>query len=66
MTKRAVLPWARVSSNDRDREDRNLLGQLDLCREYAQERGYENVEELAEACPATLRAPLQSLNHRPA
>jgi len=47
MTERAVL-YARVSGDDRDREDRNLLGQLDLCRRYALEHGYEIVEELAE------------------
>jgi DNA invertase Pin-like site-specific DNA recombinase len=47
MTKRAVL-YARVSGDDRDREDRNLLGQLDLCRRYALEHGYQIVEELAE------------------
>jgi site-specific DNA recombinase len=45
--RRAVL-YARVSGDDRDREDRNLLGQLDLCREYAQKHGYEIVDELAE------------------
>jgi site-specific DNA recombinase len=47
MTKRAVL-YARVSGDDRHREDRNLIGQLDMCREYAQEHGYEIVDELAE------------------
>jgi site-specific DNA recombinase len=47
VTKRAVL-YARVSGDDRDREDRNLHGQIDLCRQYALEYGYEIVEELAE------------------
>jgi site-specific DNA recombinase len=47
MTKRAVL-YARVSSDDRDRDDRNLLGQLDQCRQYALEHGYDIVDELAE------------------
>jgi site-specific DNA recombinase len=45
--KRAVL-YARVSGDDRHREDRNLLGQLDICRKYAIQRGYQVVEELAE------------------
>ena len=45
--KRAVL-YARVSSDDRGKEDRNLLGQLDMCREYASAHGWEVVEELAE------------------
>jgi len=47
MTKRAVL-YARVSGDDRKQEGRNLDGQLQLCREYAEQRGYEIVEELAE------------------
>ncbi len=47
MSKRAVL-YARVSGDDRHREDRNLLGQLDMCRRYALERGYQVVEELSE------------------
>lgn len=47
MTKRAVL-YARVSGDDRHRDDRNLIGQLDMCREYAEQHGYEIVDELAE------------------
>ena len=47
MTKRAVL-YARVSSDDRGKDGRNLLGQLEMCREYARERGYQIVAELAE------------------
>lgn len=47
MTKRAVL-YARVSGDDRHTEGRNLQGQLDMCREYAVQRGYEVIEELAE------------------
>jgi site-specific DNA recombinase len=47
MTKRAVL-YARVSGDDRKREDRNLDGQLALCRDYAGKRGYQIVAELAE------------------
>ena len=44
---RAVL-YARVSSDDRGKEGRNLAGQLEMGREYAQERGYAIVAELAE------------------
>ena len=47
MTKRAVL-YARVSSDDRGTDGRNIAGQLDMCREYAQERGYQIVAELHE------------------
>ncbi|MCX6029434.1 MAG: recombinase family protein [Chloroflexi bacterium] len=47
MTNRVVL-YARVSSDDRHREDRNLLGQLDMCREHAQQRGLQIIDELAE------------------
>jgi len=47
MTKRAVL-YARVSSDDRSKEGRNLTGQLDMGRKYAQEHGYTVVAELAE------------------
>jgi len=45
--KRAVL-YARVSGDDRRNEDRNLTGQLTMCRDYARSRGYEIVTELAE------------------
>ena len=45
--KRAVL-YARVSGDDRRNEDRNLAGQLTMCRDYARSRGYEIVTELAE------------------
>ena len=47
MKKRAVL-YARVSGDDRGREGRNLAGQLDMCREYAQDRNWQVIEELAE------------------
>ena len=47
MRKSAVL-YARVSGDDRHREDRNLLGQLEMCRAYAGKQGYEIVKELAE------------------
>ena len=58
MTKRAVL-YARVSGDDRHREDRNLIGQLDMCREYALQHGYEIVDELAEADRGASGADLQ-------
>jgi site-specific DNA recombinase len=45
--KRAVL-YARVSGDDRHTEGRNLEGQLDMCRQYAQDRGWQVVAELAE------------------
>jgi site-specific DNA recombinase len=47
MAKRAVL-YARVSGDDRSKEGRNLAGQLEMARKYAQERGYVIVAELAE------------------
>jgi site-specific DNA recombinase len=47
MRKRAVL-YARVSSEDRSRDGRNLQGQLELCKEYALKRGWRIVGELAE------------------
>ena len=47
MSKRAVL-YARVSSDDRDKEGRNLKGQLDMCREYAEKHGWPVIAELAE------------------
>jgi site-specific DNA recombinase len=47
MKKRAVL-YARVSSDDRSRDGRNLAGQLEMAREYAQKKGYAIVAELAE------------------
>jgi len=47
MKKRAV-PYARVSGDDRGKEGRNLIGQLEICREYALSRGYHIVAELPE------------------
>jgi site-specific DNA recombinase len=47
MRKRAVL-YARVSSDDRGKDGRNLAGQLGMCRKYAQERSWRVVAELAE------------------
>ena len=45
--KRAVL-YARVSSDDRGKDGRNLKGQLDMCRKHSQEQGWEVIDELAE------------------
>lgn len=45
--KRAVV-YARVSSNDRGNESRNLQGQLDMCRQYVQKKGWHLVAELPE------------------
>jgi site-specific DNA recombinase len=47
MEKRAIL-YARVSGDDRGNDGRNLAGQLDMCREYAERQGWHVVEELAE------------------
>ena len=47
MSKRAVL-YARVSGDDRGNDGRNLTGQLEMCRNYASERGYEIVDTLPE------------------
>ncbi|MBV7334662.1 recombinase family protein [Chloroflexi bacterium TSY] len=47
MTKRAVL-YARVSGDDRAKEGRNLGGQLEMCRQYAIERGWNIIAELYE------------------
>lgn len=44
---RAVL-YARVSSDDTKQDGRNLKGQITLCREYAQGKGYQIVAELSE------------------
>ncbi|MBU0494346.1 MAG: recombinase family protein [Chloroflexi bacterium] len=61
MSKRAIL-YARVSGDDRDKDGRNLKGQMDMCREYAQDHGYTTiVAELAEndrgASGATFELP---------
>lgn len=47
MAKRAVL-YARVSSDDRGRDGRNLAGQLEMTREYAIKKGFVIVAELSE------------------
>jgi len=47
MKKRAIL-YARVSGDDRGNDGRNLAGQLDMCREYAERQGWRIVAELAE------------------
>ncbi len=58
MTKRAVL-YARVSGDDRGKEGRNLAGQLEMCREYALDHGWQIVEELAEDDRGASGADLQ-------
>jgi site-specific DNA recombinase len=45
--KRAVL-YARVSSDDRGKEGRNLAGQLEMCRDFALDNGWQIVAELSE------------------
>ncbi len=40
--------YARVSGDDRGKEGRNLAGQLEMCREYAERHGWHAVAELAE------------------
>jgi len=47
MQKRAVL-YARVSGDDRGKDGRNLAGQIEMCREYAQKRAYPVMAELPE------------------
>ena len=47
MIKRAVL-YARVSSDDRGKDGRNLAGQLELCRDFSIGKGWKIVAELAE------------------
>jgi site-specific DNA recombinase len=47
MTKRAVL-YARVSGDDRRNATSSVEAQLDACRKYAGERGYQIVDELYE------------------
>ncbi|MCA9992604.1 MAG: recombinase family protein [Anaerolineales bacterium] len=47
MTKRAVL-YARVSKEDSRNVTSSLTSQLEMCREYAQEKGWQVVEALAE------------------
>ena len=45
--KRAVL-YARVRGDDSANDGRNLIGQLNMCREYAKAQGYVIVADLAE------------------
>ena len=47
MQKRTVL-YARVSGDDRGNDGRNLISQLDMCRDYAKQQGYVIAAELAE------------------
>lgn len=46
-TKRAVL-YARVSGDDRGKDGRNLSGQLEMCRNFALDNGWQIVAELSE------------------
>jgi site-specific DNA recombinase len=43
-----AITYARVSGDDRDKDGRNLAGQLDMCREYAQNKGYQVIDEITE------------------
>lgn len=43
-----AVTYARVSGDDRLKDGRNLAGQSEMCREYAHDKGYTIVEELAE------------------
>jgi len=45
--KRAVL-YARLSRDDRSRHGDSLQAQLEMCRKYAEEKGYTVIAELAE------------------
>lgn len=47
VVERAVL-YARVSSDDRSKDGRNLASQLEMGREYAVTKGYVVIDELAE------------------
>ncbi len=47
MKNRAVL-YARVSSDDRGREGRNIASQLEMCRDFALQNGWVIVAELSE------------------
>ena len=64
MTKRVAL-YARVSYDDRGNEARNLEGQIEDGREYAQGKGYQVVAELAEGHRGASGADwgLPMLNH---
>lgn len=60
MTLRAVT-YARVSSDDHGNDGLNLMGQVELCREYALKKNYTIVAELAEdtrgASGASMNSP---------
>ena len=47
VAKRAVL-YARVSSDDTKKDSRNLTGQIEMCRQHAQSKGWRIVAELPE------------------
>lgn len=44
----AAVLYARVSGDDTKQEGRNLQGQLEMCRNYASQKGYHVIAELAE------------------
>ncbi|RMF03623.1 MAG: recombinase family protein [Chloroflexi bacterium] len=46
--KRAVI-YARTSYDDRDNDSRNLRGQIEMGREYAEQRGYRVIAEMPES-----------------
>ena len=54
MSKQAIL-YARVSRDDRQNDSRNVIGQLDLCRDHAQAHDWSVVAELAEDDPGGQR-----------
>ena len=43
-----AVTYARVSKDDTHKDDRNLQGQLTMCKEYGLKRGYQIVAELSE------------------
>ncbi|MBT7191332.1 MAG: recombinase family protein [Anaerolineae bacterium] len=47
MRKRAAL-YARVSSDDRSKDGRNLAGQIEMCKDYALSKGWDVVTEFIE------------------
>ncbi len=59
MSKRAVT-YARVSSDDRNKGELNLSGQLELCRAFAVSQGYSIIAELAEDARGVSGALLES------
>jgi len=60
---RAVL-YARVSSDDRGKDGRNLDGQIEMAREYAEKHGYKVINALKEddRCASGASFELEQLN----